>query len=160
MKVLQQRIPDDNDGLPFQGDSEVVNQNKLFEEASDDYFEETHPKDWEYNLAAYTGTHDSPTIKQWLNEASKSQILNFNKYTERLNNKFDSDVWNFISLMWESPCQLALTTVQDLLQLGSSARFNVPGTTENNWKWRIENLSSLDSVVTNLKIMNKNNERN
>ena len=77
-----------------------------------------------------------------------------------MNNKFDSDVWNFISLMWESPCQLALTTVQDLLQLGSSARFNVPGTTENNWKWRIENLSSLDSVVTNLKIMNKNNERN
>lgn len=160
MKVLQQRIPDDNVGLPFQGDSEVVNQNKLFEEASDDYFEETHPKDWEYNLAAYTGTHDSPTIKQWLNEASKSQILNFNKYTERLNNKFDNDVWNFISLMWESPCQLALTTVQDLLQLGSSARFNVPGTTENNWKWRIGNLSSLDSVVTNLKIMNKNNERN
>ena len=44
MKVLQQRIPDDNEGLPFQGDTDVVNQNKLFEEASDDYFEEIHPK--------------------------------------------------------------------------------------------------------------------
>ena len=98
MKVLQQRIPDDNEGLPFQGDTDIVNQNKLFEEASDDYFEEIHPKYWEENLAAYTGTHDSPTIKQWLNEASKSQIKNFNEYSNKLNNKIKKILLLFLRL--------------------------------------------------------------
>jgi 4-alpha-glucanotransferase len=32
---------------------------------------------------------------------------------------------------------LALAQVQDVLGLGSEARFNVPGTTEDNWAWRV-----------------------
>jgi len=30
-----------------------------------------------------------------------------------------------------------MTTVQDLLGLDSEARFNVPGTAEGNWRWRV-----------------------
>ena len=51
MKVLQQRIPDDVEDLPFLGDTEVIDKESLFEEASDDYFEETHPNEWDYNLS-------------------------------------------------------------------------------------------------------------
>ena len=40
-------------------------------------------------------------------------------------NKYDSDVWNAISVIWETPCQLAGTLVQDLLELGKEARFNI-----------------------------------
>jgi len=32
---------------------------------------------------------------------------------------------------------LAVIPVQDLLQLGSEARYNVPGTSTNNWCWRM-----------------------
>ena len=78
----------------------------------------------------------------------------------KLNNKFESDIWNFISLIWESPCKLAITTVQDLLQLDYKSRFNIPGTTVNNWKWRIENLDILDSVISDLKYINNSNSRN
>ena len=36
-----------------------------------------------------------------------------------------------------SVAQLAILPAQDLLQLGSEARFNTPGTAEGNWSWRL-----------------------
>ena len=33
--------------------------------------------------------------------------------------------------------QLAIIPAQDLLQLGSAARFNTPGTVSGNWSWRL-----------------------
>ena len=63
-------------------------------------------------------------------------------------------------MIWESPCKLAITTVQDLLQLDYKSRFNIPGTKENNWKWRIENMDILDSIESDLKYINKTNGRN
>jgi len=36
-----------------------------------------------------------------------------------------------------SVAQLAILTAQDLLQLGSEARLNTPGTAEGNWSWRL-----------------------
>ena len=33
--------------------------------------------------------------------------------------------------------QLAITPAQDLLQLGSEARLNTPGTASGNWSWRL-----------------------
>ena len=136
MKVLQHRIPNDSK------------------------HDEVHPKMWGFNIAAYTGTHDSPTIKQWLNEVDDIQIQFFNQYKESSSSLYESDVWNFISLVWESPCQLAVTTVQDLLELGKEARFNIPGTTEKNWVWRLENLDVLENIKKDLKKLNKSTDRN
>jgi 4-alpha-glucanotransferase len=39
-------------------------------------------------------------------------------------------------LAWSSPAALAIAPLQDLLNLGCEARMNVPGRTENNWRWR------------------------
>ena len=137
MKVLQQRIPNDE-----------VN-------------DEKHPNSWNYNIAAYTGTHDSPTVKQWLNDVEDIQLQFFNEYKKENKTLFDSDIWNFISLVWESPCQLAITTVQDLLELDQEARFNIPGTQKGNWKWRIKDLELLNSPLDMVKELNiKNNRAN
>ncbi len=135
MKVLQQRIPN----------------NKIHDEV--------HPKNWDYNIAAYTGTHDSPTVKQWLNEVDAVQLEFFYDYKKDIESQFDSDVWNFITLVWESPCQLAITTIQDLLELDHEARFNLPGTQEGNWKWRIQDLDDLIKPLEVLKELNKVNKR-
>ena len=129
MKVLQQRIPNKEDN------------------------DEIHPDLWDENVVAYTGTHDSPTIKEWLNE-SKEQVKYFNKYKTNLITEYDSNVWNFISMTWQSPCKLAVTTVQDLLGLGVEGRFNVPGTQKGNWKWRIEDLKNLIAPLEKLKNLN------
>ena len=159
MKVLQQRIPDDVEDLPFQGDTEIIDKESLFEEASDDYFEETHPNEWDYNLAAYTGTHDSPTTQEWFDEVNESKYKNYKEYTKSLENYYKNDVWDFIALVWESNSQLAITTIQDLLQLDSKARFNIPGTSENNWIWRLENLQKLEVVKEKLQKLNKSTSR-
>ena len=63
------------------------------------------------------------------------------------------------SLVWESGSQLAITTVQDLLKLDSKARFNIPGTSENNWVWRLEDINKLNVVKENLTLLNKSTER-
>ena len=159
MKVLQQRIPDDVEDLPFLGDTEVIDKESLFEEASDDYFEETHPKEWDYNLAAYTGTHDSPTTQEWFDEVNDSKYKNYKEYTKTLKNSFNNDVWDFIALVWESNSQLAITTTQDLLKLDSKARFNIPGTSDNNWVWRLVDLKNLEVVKKDLQTLNKSTNR-
>ena len=115
--------------------------------------DEIHPDLWDENVVAYTGTHDSPTIRQWFNE-SKEQVKYFNKYKTNLITEYDSNVWNFISMTWQSPCKLAVTTVQDLLDLGLEGRFNVPGTQKGNWKWRIEDLKNLIAPLEKLKNLN------
>jgi 4-alpha-glucanotransferase len=40
-------------------------------------------------------------------------------------------------LAWSSPAALAMAPLQDLLNLGSEARMNVPGRADGNWRWRV-----------------------
>ena len=41
-----------------------------------------------------------------------------------------------IRLAWSSPAALAITPLQDLLNLGREGRMNVPGEASGNWRWR------------------------
>ena len=135
MKVLQQRVP------------------------NNDKHNEEHPKDWKENVVAYTGTHDSPTVKQWLSESEEQQIKFYNSYLNNLNISNESDVWNFIELTWRTPSILAMTNVQDILELGIEARFNLPGTQKDNWKWRVDNLDTLQEGLNKLKKLNEDTSR-
>jgi 4-alpha-glucanotransferase len=42
-----------------------------------------------------------------------------------------------MQLAWSSPAALAIAPLQDLLNLGSEARMNVPGRGDGNWRWRV-----------------------
>ena len=44
--------------------------------------------------------------------------------------------WELIRPAWSSPASLAVTPLQDLLNLGPEARMNLPGSAEGNWRWR------------------------
>ena len=44
--------------------------------------------------------------------------------------------WDLIRLAWSSPAALAIAPLQDVLNLGSEARMNVPGRADGNWRWR------------------------
>ena len=41
-----------------------------------------------------------------------------------------------IELAWSSTAGLAIAPLQDLLNLGSESRMNVPGRAGGNWNWR------------------------
>ena len=42
-----------------------------------------------------------------------------------------------IRLAFASEAQVAIAPMQDFLGLGSEARLNTPGTSSNNWRWRV-----------------------
>ena len=136
LKLLNQRIPHDS------------------------WDDELPPNKWGYNFAAYTGTHDSPTLKQWIAETSEGQRNNLREYIDsNLQNKQHSEVWDSIAVVWETNCQLAGTMVQDLLELGSEARFNIPGQQIGNWDWRLTSMEELSNLSEKLYALNKATER-
>ena len=45
--------------------------------------------------------------------------------------------------------RLFIAPIQDILSLENSSRLNTPGTTENNWKWKLN--QTLDEIEQNLK---------
>ena len=52
-----------------------------------------------------------------------------------------------------------MTNVQDILELGKEARFNLPGTQKDNWKWRVDNLDTLQEGLNKLKKLNEDTSR-
>ena len=44
---------------------------------------------------------------------------------------------------------LFVAPIQDILSLGNDARLNKPGTTHNNWSWRVKSFD--DNFITGLK---------
>jgi 4-alpha-glucanotransferase len=42
-----------------------------------------------------------------------------------------------LQLAWSSVAALAIAPLQDVLNLGTDARMNRPGSAEGNWRWRV-----------------------
>jgi 4-alpha-glucanotransferase len=89
------------------------------------------------NSVAYTGTHETNTVKGWLtNEASAEAKQNINQYVgKEVTAEKVSD--EFVKMALSSKASLAIVTLQDILGLGSEARMNHPARAENNWQWRV-----------------------
>jgi 4-alpha-glucanotransferase len=84
---------------------------------------------------AYTGTHDNATTLGWwrsLDEDSRRRV------EHALGAAVTAPGWQLLELALASPAELVVVPLQDLLELGDEARFNVPGTTEGNWSWRLD----------------------
>jgi 4-alpha-glucanotransferase len=77
----------------------------------------------------YTGTHDNDTSRGWWESLTAAQ---------RAATPLDpaDPVWSLIRLAFSSRAALALVPLQDVLELGSEARMNLPGTSDGNWSWR------------------------
>jgi len=102
-----------------------------------DWCEEGHmyqPMHFPEGSVGYTSTHDTDTVVGYYRDLPDRQreCLHYNLGTD------GTDIhWAFVEAVYNSEAVAALTTVQDLLGLGSEARFNVPGTATGNWQWRV-----------------------
>jgi 4-alpha-glucanotransferase len=81
----------------------------------------------------FPGTHDNDTTRGWYESADPELQDHLRRYL-RISGEEIS--WDFIRTAYRSPSRLAIITLQDLLDLDSSGRFNVPGNPEGNWQWR------------------------
>lgn len=93
-------------------------------------------KKYKEKTVCYTGTHDNDTIRGYIEEKKKN-----GKY-KKIKKHFglrdgEEENWEFIRICFESPSILAIIPMQDLLDLDSDARMNIPGTSEGNWRWQL-----------------------
>jgi len=82
----------------------------------------------------YTGTHDNDTTRGWLSSLSGPGAARIRRYFGL--EEEDNSAWPLIEAGFASVSRMAIFPVQDLLDLGSEARLNRPGTSAGNWKWR------------------------
>jgi 4-alpha-glucanotransferase len=53
--------------------------------------------------------------------------------------------WALIEAAFASPALLSVIPMQDILELGSEAKFNTPGTLEGNWSWRLDKVPEINA---------------
>ncbi len=105
---------------------------------------EYQPMNYPERAVGYTSTHDTDTWVGYYEDlpAEQRDCLHYNLGVDG-----DQSIeWAIIEDVWSSEAVLAMTMVQDLLGLGSEARFNEPGTLDGNWEWRVES----DALSTEL----------
>jgi 4-alpha-glucanotransferase len=88
------------------------------------------------NTVAYTGTHDNPTTRGWFDSLTGDQRQDVLRYAKQRGAKTDEAAPALIELVWSSIAALAMTPLQDLLNLSGEARMNTPGNPVGNWRWR------------------------
>ena len=83
----------------------------------------------------YTGTHDNDTTAGW---SENLPITQREVLQQMLGAKDVPIVWSMIRAALASPANTAIIPAQDLLELGSDARMNLPGIAKGNWGWRLQ----------------------
>ena len=85
------------------------------------------------NWIVYTGTHDNATTISWW-----ESLTDYVRDDLKRNFNFSNNpAWDLIEIGMKTNAQLFIAPIQDILSLNDSCRLNTPGTTENNWKWKL-----------------------
>jgi 4-alpha-glucanotransferase len=98
----------------------------------------------EANSVVYTGTHDNDTTLAWYQKLDAEQRSYVDDY---LGHPREAMPWPLMRLALASPACYCMLPMQDILCLGDGHRMNMPGTIENNWRWRYRK----DQISKNLR---------
>jgi 4-alpha-glucanotransferase len=111
------------------------------------------PHTFNRNFVAYTGTHDNNTVRGWFeHEAGDEGRRRFFRYIGREINA-DEVSWEMIRLVMQSPADVAIIPLQDILGLGREAQMNKPSVTQGNWAWRYRSDQLTSGVGDRLREM-------
>ncbi len=95
-----------------------------------------HPNNITHDRIVYTGTHDNDTLLGWYHSLDETECQTLHQELGSIDQT--SSINRLTQMALDSPANLALFPMQDLLKLDSNARMNTPGTTDNNWCWRFD----------------------
>ncbi len=94
------------------------------------------PHNFTHNCVVYSGTHDNDTTRGWYESSSTERERDFaRRYLGRDGNDI---AWDLIRAAFSSVADMAVVPLQDVLNLGTQARMNLPGRASDNWGWRFE----------------------
>ena len=91
------------------------------------------PHNHRANTIVYPGTHDNDTTLGWYAAADEKTRDHVRRYLRIGGQEIG---WDFVRVAYQSTANLAVIALQDLMSLGSAARFNTPGRSQGNWTWR------------------------
>jgi len=89
------------------------------------------------NFVVYTGTHDNNTTRGWYRmDLDRKQRTRISEYVGGTVNEQNINIV-LLRLAYASTAKTVIAPMQDILGLDEHARMNKPGSTKNNWKWRV-----------------------
>jgi len=91
------------------------------------------PHNLNSNTVLYPGTHDNDTSIGWYENVDENTQDHSRRYFDISGENIG---WDLIRASYKSVANLAIVPLQDLMSLGSEARFNTPGQAQGNWQWR------------------------
>lgn len=106
--------------------------------AGSDHLPFYHEKD----MVIYTGTHDNPTLKEFLDQKTEEELRYMMWWTGK--NTREELQWAMIEEAFKSPARYVIIPMQDILGLGQEARMVYTMDYERSWKWRMSDMSLLD----------------
>jgi len=119
----------------------------------------------EENCVCYTGTHDNDTTLGWFlgtgaDTRKREEVLATQECVlERTGGTAETIHTDMILLAFSTRAALAVAPMQDYLGLGSEARLNVPGTTANNWRWRMRDGQLTPALIGSIHEMTEESSR-
>lgn len=113
------------------------------------------PHNYINNCVAYSGTHDNNTLLGYLWELDDEKRKNMLEYCGYKDTNWEQGYENMIRAIFQSSAGLVILPIQDILKFGSDTRLNTPGSTENNWKYRVEKSQLLNIDANYWKNLNK-----
>lgn len=94
------------------------------------------------DMVVYTGTHDNPTLKTFLEEKSSRNLRYMHWWTHtRTREELHGAL---LKEAYKSPANRAIIPLQDFLGLGGEAQMVYSEDYERSWKWRLSSLDALD----------------
>lgn len=117
------------------------------------------PHNYDKNSVCYTGTHDNNTTLGWIRTADENDILYAKQY---FNVKTDKGLLNaMVRGAFASVSNTVIIPVQDILELGSSARMNTPSTVgSKNWSFRADKNAFTEELAQRLSALSSIYKRN
>ena len=113
--------------------------------------EEHLPQHYPEHSVAYTGTHDNPTLCEWLSVQSRETVAQICAYLGTNTATSESLADGMIACLMQSASRLVIVPMQDYLGLGAEARMNRPATTGENWRWRMKETQLNDALCQKIR---------
>ena len=104
------------------------------------------PHNYAKNSIAYSGTHDNNTLLGYVWECDAETRKRLFEYCGFFGDNWSVACEYIIRNLFASHSDTVIFPIQDLLIYGSDTRMNTPGTSDDNWRYRLtrEQLFSID----------------
>ena len=111
------------------------------------------PHNYKRNSVVYASTHDSSTLKGWLDSLDEEELSFVTRYFGL--EEDDDYLWKIIRALMASVSDVAMYQIQDFFELGDESKINSPSTLGINWKWRSKKEDYTDELAEKIKEMSR-----